>query len=97
MIEGECSFHPIWQLNLFTKRVGQDPILDTTHQLVCLLGQAEGQDLEIALAYLYQSFWVNNTYCVGQNTGQVRKEALVDGKHSLLANGLEQAVEHTLV
>lgn len=37
---------------LFTKSVGQEAVLDTAHELVGLLSQAKGQDLERGVSLL---------------------------------------------
>lgn len=45
------KIYPIRCLDPLTEGVGQDPVLDTAHQLVSLLGQTQSQDLEAGLVY----------------------------------------------
>lgn len=40
---------------------------------------------------------MDETHGVGQDSGQVSKEALVDSQESFSADGLEQAVKYALV
>lgn len=37
------------------------------------------------------------TYSVGKDTGEMGEEALVNGKRTLSADSLEQAIKHTAV
>lgn len=45
------KIYPIGCLDSLTEGVGQDPVLDTAHQLVSLLGQTQSQDLEAGLVH----------------------------------------------
>lgn len=40
---------------------------------------------------------LSQTHSVRQDTGQVSKEALVDGKNTFCADGLEQAIKDALI
>lgn len=84
-------------LELLAEGVRQDSVLKATHQLVGLLGQAKGQDLNNQVSISANFAHATQTYSVWKNAGQMSEEALVDSQDTLGADSLEQAIKDTLV